>query len=238
MMAASDDYQLALFAPMLLCGLRAAEPIFLCREHVETGWVLIANIPELGHVTKGLRDKRVPLLDEFAALWQVPNGDRQSGLVYVRRNVVEGVDMPALAGASLANLIGEFHCRCQTAGGITAAQRQRIRDTILREAGALTYDVINGEFRRLAKRLKWPSDATLKDLRHLFSTCLANGGLPEHERQYLLGHAPGCAAINVYTHVNELDEHYRAVVGDRFSGVLDIIRKRVRDGFPASTTGR
>ena len=98
MMAACDSFQLALLAPMLLCGLRAAEPIFLFREHIQHDWIGVANIPELGYATKGLRDKRVPLLDEVAALWQVPKGEPQTGLVYVRRNVASSSHAPTLAG--------------------------------------------------------------------------------------------------------------------------------------------
>ncbi len=61
-MKACDEYQLRLFGPMLLNGLRASEPVFLFREHIADDWVTVGCIPELVYSTKGLRNKRVPLL--------------------------------------------------------------------------------------------------------------------------------------------------------------------------------
>ncbi|MCC6681236.1 MAG: hypothetical protein IT445_10095 [Phycisphaeraceae bacterium] len=91
---------------------------------------------------------------------------------------------------------------------------------MMREAGALDYDRIQREFRSVSCRLRWPAAATLKDFRHLFSTAMANGGVPEHERRYLMGHAPGRDAIVRYTHFNKLAEHYRLAVRQELSEVL------------------
>jgi hypothetical protein len=43
--------------------------------------------------------------------------------------------------------------------------------------------------------LRWPKEATLKDLRHLFLTTLSNAGLSDPYRQYLAGQAQSVAAI-------------------------------------------
>ena len=78
----------------------------------------------------------------------------------------------------------------------------------------------------------------MKGFRHLFATVVANGGLAEHERRYLMGHAPGRDAIHVYTHLNELADHYRAVAESRWFGVLEVIRARIASRpLPAPASG-
>jgi len=223
---ACDGYQLALFAPMILYGLRAAEPVFLFREQVQDGWVRVGCIPALAYVTKGRRDKRLPLLDELAALWRIDEGSG-SGLLFVRRAVASGQDSPPLLGQSLAQLIYEYDRRREQAQTRSAVSKRKARDSVIRDAGGLSYDVISGEFRRVARQLQWPASATLKGLRHLFATSLANAGMPEYERRYLMGHAPGRDAIVTYTHLNRLADHYRHAVEQEYGAVLAILRSRV-----------
>lgn len=43
---ACDEYELRLFVPLVLFGLRAAEPCFLFRERVQSDWLLVPNIPD------------------------------------------------------------------------------------------------------------------------------------------------------------------------------------------------
>jgi DDE superfamily endonuclease len=57
---ACDSYQLRLFVPMLLFGLRATEPCLLFREFLDSGWLRVPCLPELDYLTKGRRDKRFP----------------------------------------------------------------------------------------------------------------------------------------------------------------------------------
>jgi intergrase/recombinase len=97
----------------------------------------------------------------------------------------------------------------------------------MHDAGSLTYKLIQGEFAQLANKLGWPAAATLKDLRHLFSTALANAGMPEHERRYLLGHEPGRGAVVHYTHLNKLSEHYHSAVDQELAPALVVVRRRL-----------
>ena len=57
-----DVYQLRLFVPIILFGLRAAEPCLLFRERLDSSWLTVACFPEVAHFTKGRRDKRLPLI--------------------------------------------------------------------------------------------------------------------------------------------------------------------------------
>ena len=105
---------------------------------------------------------------------------------------------------------------------------------MLKDAGGITYDHVEGEFKKLARRLKWPAKATLKDLRHLFATAMANAGLPEPSRQYLMGHSPTSAAISVYTHLNRLREQYLKAVEAEWAPLLEILRRRCGSGHSAA----
>lgn len=233
-MEACDSYQLRLFAPMLICGLRAAEPVFLFAENLTDGWLRVGSIPQLAYMTKGRRDKRLPLLDEIAQLWGVPNRS-PVGLLLVRRAVYEGRESPPLSGASINDLAQEFDRRRHRFAASTAKQKQRIRDAVMRDAGALNYDQINLEFRRMTRMLGWPASATLKDFRHLFATQMAAAGLAEHERRYLLGHAPDRDSISTYTHLCGLETHYRNAVERSWPEILEIIRAANRDSIHQAT---
>lgn len=107
-----------------------------------------------------------------------------------------------------------------------ASQRVSLREQVLREAGGLGYDEIEGEFTHLARQLNWPRSATLKDLRHLFSTSLANAGMPEPYRQYLMGHAPSEAPIMSYTHLNKIGEEYRRALTGELAPVFAVLEAR------------
>ena len=100
-------------------------------------------------------------------------------------------EKPALCGASLADLVGEFQRRLAAGRAPNAADRLRLRNLLLKEAGAVGYDQVQQEFSGLAPTLDWPAAATLKDFRHLFCTTLGNAAMPEAYRRYLMGHAPG-----------------------------------------------
>jgi hypothetical protein len=163
-----DTFQLRLFAPLALLGLRAAEPIYLFHELIEHDTLHVACLEELEHATKGLQNKRLPLLPALTALLK----PQATGLLYLRRAVAEGRERPKLQGASLQQVIEECSRRWQ--GTSSVGERLRIRRAVLDDVGALTYKQIQGEFTGLAQRLHWPAAATLKDLRHLFATCMAS----------------------------------------------------------------
>jgi hypothetical protein len=91
------------------------------------------------------------------------------------------------------------------------------------------YDDVEQEFQALARRLRWPRQATLKDLRHLFATTLNNAGVPEAYRRYLLGQSPGRAAVVAYTHLNELGRHYTESVRREWAPLLEGINRRLAE---------
>jgi hypothetical protein len=224
---ACDLYQLRLFAPMLLFGLRAAEPCFLFVEYLEGEWLRVPCNADLAYRTKGRRDKRFPLIEDLRPFWDALRDGRRQGLLYERRAVADGREQARLRGASLADLVGEFQRRC-AAHTPDAAGRLRLRDAVLHQAGAVGYDDVEQEFRGLARRLTWPAAATLKDFRHLFCTTMGNAALPEAYRRYLMGQSPGKAAVVAYTHLNELRRHYSDAVRREWAPLVTAVLARLR----------
>lgn len=221
---ACDDYQLRLLAPLVFYGLRPGELLFAFHEHLDSQFLSIECIEALGYLTKGKRNKRLPMLDPLYALLRGDPLQRQ-GLIFLRRHEQE-TKKPDLLGVELPRLIEITAHACRDAHNVQ--QRQRCRDQVLRRAGATSYKRIEREFQQLARSLEWPKAATLKDLRHLCNTLLANGGMSETERRYLLGHDLGRAAILNYTHLNRLGEHYRQAVEREMSPLLQVLQRRVQ----------
>jgi integrase len=223
---ACDAFQLKLFAPIILYGLRAAEPCFLFGEHVKDGWLKAQCIDSIAYRTKGRRDKRFPMLPCLQTLWQITPSQKSQGLCYQRRSALDRREKVPLCGASLQRLEQEFDKRCGKARGLDAAKKLRIRDGVLKDAGGLNYDYIEAEFKKVAKKLNWPAAATVKDFRHLFCTLLENAGVPEYYRRYLMGQAPGKAAIVGYTHLNKVKEHFESAVHREFGPIVQAIEQR------------
>jgi len=223
---ACDTFQFRLFVPLLLFGLRAAEPCVLFADHLSDGWLSVPCVPELGLLTKGRRDKRFPLLEELGAFWDVFRAGKDKGLLLERRAVAEGREEASLRGAPLPELISAFRSRCEQTNAKTATERVRVRIGVLRDAGGLDYDHVQSEFTKLTNGLGWPAPATLKDLRHLFATTLNNAGVPDGYVRYLMGHAPGKAAVVAYTHLDQLRRHYSAAIKQEWAPLLDAINRR------------
>jgi integrase len=228
-LGACDAYQLRLFSPLVIYGLRAAEPCLLFYEHLRDGWLDVPCLPELAYYTKGRREKRLPIIAGMDALLRPAAETRTSGLLYLRRGTVVDSGTVPLIGGPLKMLVAEFQRRCAAAKIRTAAERQRVRDELLREAGGITYDHIVGEFSKIVRELGWPPSATIKDFRHLFATGLENAGIPEHYRKFLMGQSPGRAAIVTYTHLNEIHQRFDEAVQRQFQPLVDALRRRTAE---------
>jgi integrase len=230
LVGACDLYQLRLFAPMALLGLRPSELCFLFHDYVNHEWLRVPCNPDIGYRSKGKRHKRFPLFEPLTTL--LKRTATRSGPLYLRRAVVEGREEPSLLGIPLERFAQHYAVRSMRASG--AAQRRDVRDQLLIEAGGVDYDRIEGEFQVLSRKLKWPTAATMKDLRHLFATSLANAGMPEHYRQYLMGQAPTSAPIGRYTHLNELPAQFLNAARQAFAPLTDAINNRLAEIAAAS----
>ena len=223
---ACDAYQLRLFGPIAIYGLRASEPCLLFHEHLHGDWLDVPCLPELAYYTKGRRAKRLPLIPCLGRLLRTSAEARPSGLLYLRRGVITNAAASPLVGASLKTIVTEFQRRCAASGIRTAADRHRVRDQVLHESGGITYDRTVSEFAKLVRGLGWPTSATLKDFRHLVATSLENGGLPEVYRKYVLGQSPGRAAVLVYTHLNQIADQFNDAIHKTLTPLVNAIDQR------------
>ena len=222
---ACDPYQLALFGTILLYGLRASEPIFLFQEQIDREWLKVACLPELAYLTKGKRDKRFPTIPALATLW-CQRDQPATGLLFVRRDATSDRCPLPLFGATQSELTTAFQRRCGEVPRRAVTERLAIRDELLLAAGGLNYDLIEREFHAVAGRLQWPPRATLKDFRHLFSTCLENCGVGEFYRRYFMGHSLGRAPIATYTHLNQLQSQFQKALENDLQPFIEIISNR------------
>ncbi|HQR41714.1 MAG TPA: tyrosine-type recombinase/integrase, partial [Gemmatales bacterium] len=226
-LTACSPYELRMFIPLIVFGLRASEPRYLFQEHMQDEWLLVHNLPELDYTTKGRREKRFPLVSAYQPIWTFLRGTRTKGLLLQREAVLCGREKAVLGDLSLRELIENYQQGCQQSVHGDRIKRHRFRNLLLREAGALTYEAIEGHFNGIAKRLNWSEKATLKDFRHLFATTLASSGMPECYRRYLMGHAPGRDAIVAYTHLSDLSNQFNQFCHTSWKPLFDAINARL-----------
>ena len=107
---------------MVFYGLRPSELIFLFHKSLTEPFLDVTCVESLGHMTKGRRNKRLPM---FAPMYRLLRGDcsAAAGLILHRREVFASGEHP-LWGASLDKLVAEFEERCRTVrnGGAQAIQ--------------------------------------------------------------------------------------------------------------------
>ncbi|MDP6468639.1 MAG: hypothetical protein QF918_12905 [Pirellulaceae bacterium] len=226
---ACDPFQLSIFAPLVFYGLRPSELGWIFRENIEGEWLRVPCRAELDYFTKGRRDKSFPIVDCLRPLWDA-RSHSATGLLYVNRGVAEGRTTPESLGWSAAHLATEFRRRCVAIKEPDARQRRHIRDQVMKESGQLKYDHVEAEFKKLSSRLEWPAEATLKDLRHLFCTCLEDAGVPEFYRRYMMGQSFGKAPIVTYTHItmSPVSTYYQVALDSKFAPILEAIEHRWR----------
>lgn len=225
-----DSFQLRLFGPLILYGLRASEPCYVFREDLKEGLLKVIGRPSFDYDTKGLRDKTLPLVKSLSDLltWRPP-GSGECCFVFPRRYVFEGEEKPALKCESEEELIRVYQEERRKTRPLDAKTRLKIRNRIQREAGGISYDQIQGEFAKIARALNWPRAATLKDFRHLFSTSLENSGVPLFYRRYLMGQSPGKSAVVTYTHINELRKQYQLAIDRSLKPIVEAMKSRMKE---------
>ena len=169
-----DLYQLRLFAPIALYGLRPSELCFLFREHIDQHTLVILCQPDLDYLTKGGRDKRLPLVTCLETLLVAPA--TYDGVVYLRRRVAEGIEISPLARKSRPIILTEFKESLASAADSDGCRATPPARCDIARRGRNHLRPHCQRVQRLHRCLKWPTNATLKDFRHLCSTCLENAG--------------------------------------------------------------
>lgn len=210
-----DDWQLPIFATLLLTGLRPGELVHLLLPadlDLQEGWLRVRNKPQLGWQIKTRNERDIPLVPPLCQILQQALGERQSGPVFRQRRC-SGEHRPPLAAYSLRQLELEAARRfeCVSDDPSTLAnerlRRQEAAQTVWRDLGVLKEDWIRKEFMSLTKLMGLSEVTAPKTLRHTFATCLQDGNIDPLIRNELMGHAPmaltaagGLGMTAVYTH--------------------------------------
>jgi integrase len=210
-----DNWQLPIFATLLLTGLRPGELVHLLLPDdldLKEGWLRVRNKPHLGWQIKTRNERDIPLIPALGEVLQQAVGERKSGPVFRQRRC-SGEYRPPLAAYSLRQLEQEVARRLDRASEEQATEanerqeRQKVTKTIWRDLGALKEDWVRKEFMSLTRSIGIDEVTAPKTLRHTFATNLQDGNVDPLIRNELMGHAPmalsptgGLGMTTVYTH--------------------------------------
>ncbi|MDB5306174.1 MAG: hypothetical protein JWO38_376 [Gemmataceae bacterium] len=211
---ACDDWQLPVFATLLLTGLRPGELCHLLLPDdldLEKQVLHVRNKPRLGWQVKTRNQREIPLVTELAAVLYLHVAGRTSGPVFRRRRWREescGVDAPS-AAAIERELVRRTAAKEVLRGtSVGRAERLRLARDLWRGIGAVAEDRVRLEFIRVARSVNLAGHTAPKVFRHQFATVLQEGRVDPLVRNLLMGHAAagdrsaghGLGMTAVYTH--------------------------------------
>lgn len=149
------------------------------------------------------------------------------GPILLRRSCFDGHEQPAVVFESDEDLIQAYLDRVD--GVKSADQRERIREKLLSETGAVTYDQIAREFELARDLAGFGKEVTLRQLRHHFSRAMEIAGLSEYTRKYLMGHKLPKEALAVYTQVefSHIVSEYNKLLAGTLAPIIQAMTRRL-----------
>lgn len=194
-LAACDDWQLPVFATLMLTGLRSGELSHLLLPDdldLAGGWLLVRNKPALGWRVKTRAERRLPLVPGLAEVLALLAGGRRTGPLFLRRRLA-GRPVDGLGTLSAEQLRAELDRRADNhrAAGTAVTRHQQRRDAarLWVELGVVPEDRLRAEFMKLTRAIGLPHVTAPKTLRHLFATRLQECNVDPLIRNQLMGHA-------------------------------------------------
>jgi site-specific recombinase XerD len=223
-----DDYQLTTLAPLVLYGLRAAEPRYIMIEHWNRAEdnLEVNCIPGLDYFTTGEANKRFPVPGILKPLLQLISAHREGGPLFVCRAMFQGMAEPRFRPLAESALIREY--RRRTAGLSEAVERAKMREHLMTEAGAVTYDQLDAEFRQIAKAAGLGPEWTLKGLRHHFASQMEKSSISYFSRKYVMGHQIPADALGNYTTIpfEDVRAQFEEFLSTRLAPIVQAIQAR------------
>lgn len=213
---ACDDWQFPIFLTLMLTGLRPGELTHLLLPDdldLKTGMLYVRNKPHLGWQVKTRNEREIPLIDELRDVLKITVGNRHTGPVFLQRRYSPASAQSEINGQTekqLEELLQQLVAQEEAISGkaINRSQWMKLSRKIWRDGGALKTDRIRTEFMKLTKEIDLPQLTAPKSLRHLFATCLQDGGVDPLIRSELMGHSTsatngashGLGMTATYTH--------------------------------------
>lgn len=223
LLSVCDEFQLPLFGCLSLYGLRPSEPGWVFHEDLDQNWFRVQCKPSIDYFTKGRQDKKFPMLEALKPFQSILERNGQ-GLRFQNRNAKKNNLHPI----SLKAVNEQFAAATMRIQNPLPTERRKLRDKTMRQQGHLNYDQVRREFDKLRQKLDWPNTVRPMALRHLFSTCVENAGVPTFFRKYMMGQSFGREAIVSYTHITEdkLREHYNRALHTELAPIHEALKKR------------
>lgn len=239
-----DEWQLPVFAVLLLTGLRPGELTHLLLPDdldLHEGWLHVRNKPDLGWRVKTRNERSVPLAAELAALLRPTVGERRTGPVFLQRRFLrEGG--PPLGGQPAKSLCMEIARRVDRFELDYGRKPDReellgVHRTLWRDMGAIKADHVRVNFIRLTRQVGAGEITAPKSLRHMFATCLQDANVDPLIRNQVMGHVPaGAGSFNtalgmtgVYTHTRPETLRRQVLGALQARPALDALRCRIAD---------
>ena len=211
---ACNDWQLPIFATLMLTGIRPGELCHLLVEDadLEANVLRIVNKAPLGWRIKTRSERVIPLVPALADLLRAVTRSRSTGVLFRQPRCSEDHRAP-LDGLETDQLTIEAARRAadsEVQDGATHGRKLALRtvQTIWRDLAAISEDRVRLEFIRICRSIR-RSDATApKLLRHGFATALQDANVDPLIRSQLMGHSTagagspgsGLGMTAVYTH--------------------------------------
>jgi len=199
----ADRWAFSVHFVLAKTGLRPGELIHLLIDDIDLSgrWLRVSNKAALGWSVKTRDERMVPLLPEVAEVLRTVKGDRDTGVLFLRRRFAAGDQLPLMGDRrDMERVCAER----RSAVPSTRDQEASIARTVWRDAGALKADSIRASFIRLARTAGIPHATCPKSWRHSFATLLQDANVDPLVRQITLGHRPasrgGLGMTAHYTH--------------------------------------
>jgi integrase len=229
-LAACDDWQLPVFATLLLTGLRPGELCHLLLPDdldLESGILRVRNKPRLGWQVKTRNQRDIPLMPELTAALRRHLSGRKEGPVFRRRLWGEArCPFDATPLAAERELDRRVAAKEAVSGvPVTRADRNRLARRLWREMGVVREDRVRLEFIRVASEIGLSDQTAPKIFRHQFATALQEGRVDPLVRNLLMGHAAagersaghglGMTAMYTHTRPETIREQLVAALAER-----------------------
>jgi integrase len=186
---ACDDWQLPIFATLLLTGMRPGEAVHLLVEDIDfdAAVIHVRNKPVLGWRIKTRQQRSIPMVAELADVLRNAVGVRQHGPAFLRRRFANTAPPPMceLSPEQLASQAAE-----RTASIGNRDDRGCVLRRFWTEMGRVKESRLRVEFMRITRRLGLPQLTATKTLRHQFATALQEANVDPLIRNQLMGHVP------------------------------------------------
>ncbi len=201
---ACDEWQRPIFLTLALYGLRVGELTHLLVSDLRhgEGAFVIRSKPEMFWSVKTQRERSLPILPKFQAVFERRVAGRGEGFLFLNRPFAIGEETPLESFDShraLSVRLQGLAAEARERGAEREKEVKRAVTPFLRSMGQIPEKRIRQEFMRISRKIGCPEFTRAHSLRHLFSTRAQENGMNPFLVQGILGHKT-LEMTSKYTH--------------------------------------